>query len=289
MADLRGVLEENLKKYGFPFPLSKSECHKWSDLPKSGGTLFYTSCMYQIATLTKSLSKFVGVADKLSAFGFLASKLVKPAREDLDRASRIFNKMVKLLRASGVSDLFYLYDDEPYSGAVLLELGYLDLFEEHAKRVYSFFKERGIKRIVTVDPHTHNALTRYGEFVPGFDIEVRNVYEFVKEAKAVTQEELTIHDSCLYSRFLNLRDKYRGLIARSGLRIKEDFLVTGKDNAFCCGYPIEVVDKDVSESIAELRAKSLKSLANKAIVVCPMCYAQLRDKIEVVDLMEVVE
>ena len=289
MASLREVLRDNLKKYGFPFPLNKAECHGWSDLPKSGRTLFYTSCMYQIATLTKSLSKFVGMADKLSAFGFLASKLLKPPKEDLERASRVLNKMVKLLEASGVNDLFYLYEDEPYSGAALLEMGYLDLFEEHAKSVYSFFKSRGISRVITVDPHTHNALTRYREFVPGFDIEVLNVYEVIKEAKAVTQEELTVHDSCLYSRFLGLRENYRGLIAKAGLRIKEDFLITGKDNAFCCGYPIEAVDRDLSERIAELRAKGLKSLANRAIVVCPMCYAQLRDKVEVVDLMEVIE
>mgnify|MGYP001770638012 FL=1 len=289
--ELRSLLAENLKKYGFPYPLNKKDCHKWSDLPRQGETVFYTSCMYQTASLSKELVNFLPMADKLSSLSFLASRFIKPKDEDLERSSRIFRRMVDLLRRAGVKDLAYLYEEEPYSGAILLELGYLDLFAEHAERVYNFFKSKGVKRVITVDPHTHNALKRYPEFVKGFDIEVVNVYDLVKDldVKGNYAGELTVHDSCLYSRFLNLRDAYRGLISRSGLRLKEDFMVTGKDTAFCCGSPIAVVDKDLSEKIAETRARELRKLSDKAIVVCPMCYAQLKDKIEVVDLMEVVE
>ncbi len=289
--ELRQLLAENLKRFGFPYPINKAECHKWSDLPRQGETIFYTSCMYQTAGLSKELVKLLPLAGKLSALSGVASRLIRPKQEDLIRSSRIFRKMVELLRRAGVKDLAYLYEDEPYSGAVLLELGYLDLFEEHANAVYRFFKERGVKRVITVDPHTHNALKRYPEFVKGFDIEVVNFYELVKDldVKSGLMESVTIHDSCLYSRFLNLRDSYRGLIARSGLKVKEDFMITGKDTAYCCGSPIAAVNRELSERIAEMRANDLRKLSDRAIVVCPMCYAQLKGRIEVVDLMEVIE
>ena len=47
-----------------------------------------------------------------------------------------------------------------------------------AKSFIIFFSERGIKHIITVDPHTTNALKRYRDFID-FDIEVKNYLELV--------------------------------------------------------------------------------------------------------------
>lgn len=282
------LIYENLQKFGFPYPIDKKICYEWAkDIPKKGETILYTSCMYQTATLSETFSKFIPYAEKLSPIAFLG-KLIKPKKEEIERAYTILNKISSSLKKQGIN-FAYLYEEEPYSGAILLELGYLDMFRDYANTVYKFFKEKGIKKIITVDPHTHNALNRYKEFVDGFDIEIVNYLELIKDIKGVSQDVFVVHDSCLYSRFLGLRDTYRGLINKAGLRIVEDELITGRDTSFCCGSPIKPINPELSDKIAQERVNQLMKLSKKILVVCPMCYANLSKYAEVKDLMEVVE
>lgn len=282
------LIYENLQKYGFPYPIDKKVCSDWAkDIPKGGSTIIYTSCMYQTASLSEVYSKFIPYAEKLSPLSFLG-KLIKPRKEELERAYLILNKIVNLLKKNGI-EFGYLYEEEPYSGAILLELGYLDEFKSYAQQVYEFFKSKGVKRIITVDPHTHNALTRYSDFIK-FDIEVVSYLELIKDAKAVTGETFVIHDSCLYSRFLGLRETYRGIIQKAGIKTVEDELVTGKETSYCCGSPIKPINPELSEKIAKIRAEQLSKLSKNILVVCPMCYANLSKYAEnIKDLAEVIE
>lgn len=283
------LIYENLLKYGFPYPIDKKICSGWAnDIPKQNSTILYTSCMYQTASLSETFSKFIPHAEKLSSLSFLG-KFIKPKKEELERAYNILSRISQLLKKNGI-EFGYLYEEEPYSGAVLLELGYLDEFSDYAKSVYRFFKERGIKRIITVDPHTHNALSRYSEFIGTMDLEIVNYLEVVKEVKSISSESFVIHDSCLYSRFLNLRDKYRGLIQKAGIHTVEDELVTGKETSFCCGSPIKPINPELSDKIAKARVDQLTKLSKNILVVCPMCYANLsKFNNNVKDLVEVVE
>ena len=281
------LIFQNLQKFGFPYPIDKSVCTSWAkDIPKGGETIIYTSCMYQTASLSDIFSKFIPYAEKLSSLSALA-KLVKPSKEEIDRAYRILQNISLMLKRRGVQ-FGYLYESEPYSGAILLELGYLDEFAEYAKIVTDFFKQKGIKRIITVDPHTHNALLRYKEFT-NFDVDVVSYFELLGNVKARMQGEIVVHDSCLYSRFLGKREVYRSLLNSSGLKLVEDELVTGKDTSYCCGGPIKPVNRELSEKIARLRVEQLKRLSENIVVVCPMCYANLSKYHKILDFAEVVE
>ncbi|EHP68150.1 MAG: (Fe-S)-binding protein [Metallosphaera yellowstonensis] len=287
MEGLRSLLLESLSRYGMPFPVDKKVCSSWTnELPRNGSTIIFTSCMYQIEPVVPILSKFGPYTGILRGVASLA-KMVKPPKEELERAYRILNNIVKAIKRKGV-DLAYLYEEEPYSGAVLLEMGMLDEFAEHARKVSEMLKERGITRVITVDPHTHNALKRYEEFVK-FDVEVVSYLEVIDPSKKV-EGGFTIHDSCLYSRFLNLREKYRSLILNSGISLKEDFFVTGRETSTCCGGPIGGVDPKLSEEIAKRRASELNRLSDKLLVVCPICYVTLSPhfKGEVKDVAEVI-
>ncbi|AEB94859.1 MULTISPECIES: (Fe-S)-binding protein [Metallosphaera] len=287
MEGVRSLLVESLKKYGMPFPVDSNVCTGWTrDLPKRRETIIFTSCMYQIEPIVPRLTKFSSVAGSLKGLSPLA-KLIKPSKTELERAYNILNNIVSALKRKGI-DLGYLYEDEPYSGAILLELGLLEEFANHAKAVYNKLKEYGVKRVITVDPHTHNALTRYKEFI-SFDVDVMNYLEVVSSNKKV-EDEYTIHDSCLYSRFLNLRERYRSIISDSGIKLKEDLLITGKETSSCCGGPIAGVNRDLSEEIAKRRASDLNSLSSKLLVLCPICYVTLSPyfKGEIKDLAEVI-
>ncbi len=287
LSEIGKILVENLDKYYMPFPVDKKVCSGWAkDLPKGGNTIIYTSCMYQIEPAVGAFLKLLPSISSLKGLMPLA-RLVKPSKAQIDRAYRILNNIVNALKKSGI-DVGYLYEDEPYSGAILLEMGFLEEFGEYAKRVVKLFKEKGIKRIITVDPHTHNALIRYKDFV-NHDLEIVNYLELVNYTKEI-KGEYTIHDSCLYSRFLGLREKYRSLIEKSGIKLKEDEMITGKDTSSCCGGPLGPVDLKVSEKIAENRAKDLEKLSKKLLVVCPICYVTLLPHFngEIMDIAEVI-
>lgn len=287
LSEIGKVLVDNLNKYYMPFPVDKKVCSGWANgLPKGGETIIYTSCMYQIEPVVTKFLKLLPSISSLKALMPLAI-LVKPPKAELDRAYKILNNIVLALEKSGIRP-GYLYDEEPYSGAILLEMGFLEEFGEYAKRVVSLFKEKGVKKIITVDPHTHNALSRYQEFVK-HDLEIVSYLELVNYTKRV-EGEFTIHDSCLYSRFLGLREKYRGLIKKSGIRLIEDEMVTGKDTSSCCGGPLGPVDLKVSEKIAENRARDLEKLSRRLLVVCPVCYVTLSPhfKGEIKDIAEVI-
>ena len=287
LSEIGKILVDNLNRYYMPFPVDKKVCSEWAkDLPKGGNTIIYTSCMYQIEPAVGMFLKFLPSISSFKGLMPLA-RLVKPSRSQLDRAYKILNNIVKALEKSGIKP-GYLYEEEPYSGAILLEMGFLKEFGEYAKKVVSLFKEKGVRKIITVDPHTHNALTRYQEFVK-HDLEIANYLELVNYTKKV-EGEFTIHDSCLYSRFLGLREKYRGLIEKSGIKLVEDEMITGKYTSSCCGGPLGPVDLKVSEKIAENRAKDLEKLSKKLLVVCPICYVTLLPhfKGEIMDIAEVI-
>ncbi|QKQ99140.1 (Fe-S)-binding protein [Metallosphaera tengchongensis] len=287
MESVISLVKESLRKYGMPFPVDKKVCSGWTnDLPRKGETVLFTSCMYQIEPVVPTLNRFSSMAGVLKGVIPLA-KYLKPSKEEQARAYKILNNIANALRRQGITPA-YLYEDEPYSGALLLEMGLLDDFRNHAMMVATFLKERGVKRVITVDPHTHNALSRYREFVD-FDVEVLNYLELVEINRKVN-EEFTIHDSCLYSRFLNLRGKYRDLLKSAGVNLVEDFLVTGKETSTCCGGPLAGVDRELSEKIAKRRAEELEKLSNKLLVACPICYVTLSPhfKGSIKDVAEVV-
>ena len=62
-----------------------------------------------------------------------------------------------LLQKAGVS-FGYLYGDEMYSGTLAYDEGLDDAFAPHARRVAETFRRYGVRRVITVDPHTTHML-----------------------------------------------------------------------------------------------------------------------------------
>jgi Fe-S oxidoreductase len=55
-------------------------------------------------------------------------------------------------------DFFYDPRLDDYSGVLLYDLGDQDSFVQHAKYVAAKLKQNGIRKLITVDPHTTYAL-----------------------------------------------------------------------------------------------------------------------------------
>jgi len=286
---VRGVVYKNLLENYMPLPVDRSACSRWTkDLPPSGQTIIYTSYMYQLGSVFKSyaklLERFSGVKFA-TRFTFLGGFLIRPKREELERASLILNNIVALLKESSVQ-VAYLYDEEPYSGALLLELGLLDEFREYGRRLLSFFDGRGIIRVITVDPHTTNALLRLKTLLKS-NLEVVNYLQLIRHSEG--KGSFVMHDSCLYSRYLGLGDVVKSVLQNSGVTLVEDRMVTAQDTSTCCGAPVESVDEELSEKIAKARAMKLTSVHKNVLVACPLCYQNLSPHVESIrDIAEVI-
>ncbi|QGA55257.1 (Fe-S)-binding protein [Sulfolobus sp. E5-1-F] len=293
--DQLNFIKKNLMKYlmedYLPFPVNKSVCHEWANglnIRKGGATIIYTGCSYQLAELGKkfdevlpTLSKFKGV-EKFSSF---LKVFYKPKDT---RSYKILRNIASILKSSNV-DFGYLYEDEPYSGTILLEMGMMDEFKEYAKKLVQLFDSYGVKRIITVDPHTHYTLYRIKEMnSSSWNVEIVNYFELIKNVKVKGEGTFVFHDSCLYSRFLGMRNSIREVIKNSGIVLKEDEMVTGKETSMCCGGPLAPINKEISDKIARNRAEALKSVHNKVLLACPFCYANLSPYVEAYDFAEVV-
>jgi Fe-S oxidoreductase len=286
---VRDVVFKNLMKDYTPLPIDRSACSKWTtSLANSGETIIYTSYLYQLGSVFKSyaklLERFSGI--KLaSRLTFLGGLIVRPRKSELERASLILNNIVRLLHESGV-EFAYLYDEEPYSGALLLELGLLDEFQTYGRKLLEFFHVRGVKRVITVDPHTFNALLRLKTMLNS-DLLVVNYLQLVRPKKG--RGTFVMHDSCLYSRYLGMGSQVRAMLQEAGILLVEDRMVTAYDTATCCGAPVESINEELSEKIARARAAKLQSVFEAVLVACPLCHQNLSPYVKSIrDIAEVV-
>jgi Fe-S oxidoreductase len=301
---LMDIMRKSLDANGLPIPMDKSNCTEWArelGIPKGGDTIIYTSCLYQMAPMINQLVPWIeklqstplmSLAGVLSRF---ASFVIKPNKADIDRANNIMMSIARSLQRAGVN-FGYLYEDEPYSGALLHELGAEEYFREYFEdRVLRIFEKYGVKKVITIGPHTHNVLTNVAPKYFKLNFEVVNYLDLLKNAKVKPKfnGEVVIHDSCLYTRYLGKRDVYRAILDNAGLRHIEDPLITGIDTATCCGGPLESLSPELSREIAKIRIQNLSKLSKNVITVCPICLANLgrnaEGVVKIMDINEVIE
>ncbi|MGC8972932.1 MAG: heterodisulfide reductase-related iron-sulfur binding cluster [Thermoproteus sp.] len=282
---LREIIVDSLNKTWLPLPIDERICENWKvglQQDTSSSTVFYTSCMYHLAPViekaVESLERFGasggGLMSALAGFAArtFGRQLLKPDQAEVDRADRVVRSMHSLLARSGLK--FRLLDKEIYSGALLYELGFERDFVNYARKVVDYFKQRGIREIVTVDPHTHYLLEKvYPKYFPDFDIKVASYMDFI-EPRGVSIKNFAIHDSCLYARYLDRYQTVRKLL-KAGEPVEDPF-VTGRDTSQCCGGPIESTFPNIAKQIAKARVKELARLSRKVVVQCPICYVNLK-------------
>lgn len=290
LVSIRKILVESLDKDFVPFPVDRRFCSGWTkDLPYGGETVIFTSFMYQLSALFKSYEKHLSTFSSLGGSTKLASLgkfLMKPKRSELERSYAILRNISRMLKNSGIEH-GYLYDDEPYSGGLLLELGMLDEFKDYTKKMFRLFEEKGVKKLITVDPHTTNAVIR-AKAIHNSSIEVVNYLGLIRNTQG--NGRFVLHDPCLYTRYNDLGEVMRSSIRNSGVELVEDIFTTSRSYGTCCGGPLGTVDYGLSEKIAENRSKQLKSLSQNVLVACPLCYENLYPHIEKIkDISEVLK
>jgi len=302
-------------RYGNPLGAPRDVCYSWASdlgLKRGGDTVLYTGCLYQLMAFTGSLVKLY---ERLGILGIRAARAIarisegllawfisRAASPDMDvysYALRSLRSVVELLKRCGI-EFGYLYDGDQYSGVYLYELGLEEEFAGHARAVYKELVRRGVKRVITVDPHTTYILREvYPRYVESFSLEVIHYIELVRTPKAVERphgpqpyaaKPPVIHDSCYIVRKLGLYRAVRDSL--SNIRYIEP--KNSGVRTLCCGGPIEGISPRLALQIAVKRARELASTGSERVVVmCPICFVNLKRALDsseyratIVDLSE---
>ena len=311
LKDVVSLIARNMESKGNPLGVDVDTCVSWAsglDLDKGGETILYTSCMYQmvpyIVRFTELLERFEGGAGGglLLKIGKSVSSVVdadhiaRVPKSERDRFNGVLRGIAKLLKLAKV-DFGYLYEDEPYSGSLLYELGLEGLFSRHARRVVDTFRRFGVRRVIVVDPHTYYVLGKvYPRYVDMGDLEVIHyidmLYRYIDRIplKEIKEEKYTIHDPCLLARFMKIIDPQRELLDRLNIDLVEP--QRSRIKTRCCGGPLESVSPKLSKTLGRVRVSELAGYSRKIIAMCPICISNLvrggRDlDIEVYDLSEI--
>lgn len=223
------------------------------------------------------------------------------------RAQKVAKALVKILTAAGV-EFGVLGNEEKNDGDTVRRVGEDLLFQMMAEENIGLFKKYGIKKIITISPHSYNAFkNEYKDVDPDFNIEVVHYTEFleqlVKEGKIKISKEIstkvTYHDPCYLGRYNNEYDAPRDLLKFiPGVELVE--MKASKDKALCCGGGGGGMFREskTETRINQIRARqAAETGANILAVACPFCLSMLTDgvkttgvdkQLEVKDILEII-
>ena len=293
IAPILGIFADNARKRGSVLPLSKQTATGWArglNLPRGGETVLYTGHVYQMVPAIEAMSsqlallensfltRFFGIGRFMNKFINLSFFMgLTASRKKMRHSNQVLRDIVGLLRDAGV-EFGYLYEDEFYAGALLYDDGLDDAFGEHARRVAKHLKTLGVRRLITVDPHTTKMFRQaYPHYVEDFDIEVQSYLEVLaqahQEARDPVNGEVVVHDSCVYARYENVREQPRELLRAAGLSVREPKYF-GK-STHCCGGPLESLFPAEAHRISGIRVDQLEAEGKNVVTMCPFCWVNL--------------
>jgi Fe-S oxidoreductase len=286
--DIINLIADNVRKTKNPFGVPKFVINNWwkaANVRRQGDALLFTGLMYQfVPYIEKSTNYLARYEDTkwadyvkyakylpkfLSGLGLAA---ITPAKEKKE-FDGILQDIVRILTQSKV-DFFYNPRLDDYSGVLLYDLGDQEGFVQHARYVAAKLKQNGIKKLITVDPHTTYALKILYPKYTDERFEVQTYFERINLRLKNGSRRVTLHDPCFYGRYLELSDVPVRVLSDMGvecLSIRNSGLHTN-----CCGGPAESISPKLSEAVSERRIKELETTDAPIVAMCPICLGNLR-------------
>jgi len=223
-----------------------------------------------------------------------------------ERGKKIARAVGNLLVKSGLS-IGILGDKENCDGNEVRTLGEAGLFQFLAEKNISLFRDLGVKKIITLDPHAFNT---FKKDYPALDGEFE-VYHYtqvlaplIQPGKTPLKElngKITYHDPCYLGRHNGEYNASRKILkAIPGIELAE--MDRSRENAFCCGGGGGNFFTDIlgggEDSPSRIRVReALETGAGIIAVACPQCakmlddavkIEQLDDRVKVMDVAEIV-
>ncbi len=291
------MIAKLIMKYNSPLALNNIN-DKWTDglkFYKDSPILLYTGQMYILSAYSKDFSKMtLKLGKRLSNVGSILvaripvlmkmlTLLNKP--DTLEKYERYLKNIYMLLSKADIKVNFL--QNEPYPGTFLYELGYMSEFKTYANKLTRLFKENGIKKIVTVDPHTYDILkNKYPRVVEDFDFEVVYYLDLLNNLNfRKTENSIIFHEPC---HFIRGESKYD--IANLFLQnlVKLNLPEHNGSNTYCCGGPAELMFPEISSKISQKRYDELRNTGKgKIVTACPICLTNLDKDGDLEDISEI--
>ena len=220
-----------------------------------------------------------------------------------DRIQEIGRAAARVLSGLKV-DFGILGPAERDSGHEIKRFGEEMLFQELRDRNTQEIINCGVRRIVTADPHTFNALKNDYNGLPPVEHICQVVARGIKGGKIRLKGEdtgaiYTYHDPCYLGRHNGLYDVPREVIdAIPGLKRVE--MTRCRDRSFCCGGGgLMLFYEPVEETrMGKLRVEmAQKAGADVIVTACPFCMVNIEDaiktsglegKMQAIDLVELI-
>ena len=212
-----------------------------------------------------------------------------------------------LLSDAGVS-LGIMGSEETCDGNEVKVLGEIGLYGKLAEENIEKFKARGVRKIITLDPHALNVFKKdYPKVGGNFDVFhfteiLAGLIQEKKVALGAYKAKVTYHDPCYLGRHNLFYAVPREILQRiPGLELLE--MRRNRENAFCCGGGGGNFFTDIlgggENSANRVRAReALATGAQILAVACPSCAKMLtdavkteeqEDKLEVLNIAEIVQ
>jgi Fe-S oxidoreductase len=247
--DIIELIADNVRKTRNPFGVPNVLMNRWwkgVDLSTEGDAMLFTGLMYQsvpyIEMTTRHLERYEdsAVADYVKYGKYMPKFLVGlglallSSKEEKKKSNAMLHSIVKVLTRSKV-DFCYKPELDYYSGVLLYDLGDIDGFMSHARFVADALKKNGVKKLITVDPHTTYALKTY--------------FELVNFRGENGTKQVTLHDPCMYGRYLEMSEVPTKILENLGIEcvpVRNSGTFTN-----CCGGPAESISPKLSRDVLD--------------------------------------
>jgi Fe-S oxidoreductase len=295
--DIIELIADNVKKTRNPFGVPNLLMNRWwkrMDLPAAGDAMLFTGLMYQsvpyIEMTSRHLERYEDspVADYVRYGRYMPKFLVGlglallSSRRAKKKSSDMLHNIAQVLTRSKV-DFFYKPELDHYSGVLLYDLGDIDGFISHARFVADRLREKGVNKLITVDPHTTYALKILYPKHLGESFEVKAYFELINFRGENGKKKVTLHDPCMYGRYLEMSDVPTRVLENLGIEcvaIRNSGKFTN-----CCGGPVESLSPKLSREVLHRRVEELQATGAPVVAMCPICMTHLKKGgVEVEDL-----
>lgn len=203
-----------------------------------------------------------------------------------EEGKKMARKVAQLLKRAGLS-FGILGKDETCDGNDVRSMGEMGLFCKLMEENLEKWRSRGVRKIVTLDPHAMNAFKKFYAFSPK-EVQIYHFTEIIqkllREGKLKLDhrsEKVTYHDPCYLGRqngiYLPPRDVLKAVVGDNLLEMRRNGV-----NAFCCGggggnFFTDLLGRK-ENSPASVRIREARATGAKYVVTaCPLCTKMLSD------------